>query len=69
MLKVRFVDVGQGDGALIETPEGHLVAIDGGEEEHFRRYLSTCFGRLEQPLDLSAIIVTHGDADHFAGLA
>ena len=29
-LKVDFLDVGQGDSAFIETPEGHQILIDGG---------------------------------------
>lgn len=37
LLKVRFVDVGQGDGAIVESPDGQIVLIDGGEEDH-RRY-------------------------------
>ena len=30
VLKVRFVDVGQGDGAIIESPDGQIVVLDGG---------------------------------------
>ena len=29
-LIVDFLDVGQGDSAFIETPEGHQILIDGG---------------------------------------
>ena len=25
-----FLDIGQGDSVLIETPEGHYVLVDGG---------------------------------------
>jgi ribonuclease BN (tRNA processing enzyme) len=44
--------------------------IDGGEEEHIRRYVTVAFSYLlrTRPLHCDAIIVTHGDADHFAGL-
>src|SRR5262245_36262802 len=38
VLKVRFVDIGQGDGALVETPKGQIVFIDGGEGAEMRRY-------------------------------
>jgi beta-lactamase superfamily II metal-dependent hydrolase len=30
LLEVYFVDVGQGDGILVVTPEGHHLMIDGG---------------------------------------
>ena len=70
LLKVRFVDVGQGDGAIVETPGGRILLVDGGEEEHFRRYINVAYSHLlkDGPLHLDAILVTHGDADHFAGL-
>lgn len=70
LLKVRFVDVGQGDGAIIESPAGQLVLVDGGEEDHVRRYLSAAFAHVlrYRALACAAIVVTHGDADHFAGL-
>jgi beta-lactamase superfamily II metal-dependent hydrolase len=70
LLKVRVIDVGQGDGAMIETPKGQFVLVDGGEEQHLRRYIAVAFAHLtrSRPLSCSAIVVTHGDADHFAGL-
>lgn len=70
ILKVRFLDVGQGDAGIIETPQGKIVLIDGGEEEHLRRYINVAYSHLlyKQPLHCDAIVVTHGDADHFAGL-
>jgi beta-lactamase superfamily II metal-dependent hydrolase len=70
VLKVRFVDIGQGDGAMVETPGGQIVFIDGGEEEHMRRYVNVAYSHVlrTKPLHCAAIVVTHGDADHFAGL-
>jgi len=70
VLKVRFVDIGQGDGAIVETPKGQILFIDGGEEEHMRRYINVAYSHVlrTRALDCAAIIVTHGDADHFAGL-
>jgi beta-lactamase superfamily II metal-dependent hydrolase len=70
LLKVRFIDVGQGDGAMIETPKGDVILIDGGQSEHLRRYLNVAFSHVlaTKPLACAAIVVTHGDADHFSGL-
>jgi len=70
ILKVRFLDVGQGDATIVETPQGRILLIDGGEEEHLRRYINVAYSYLlrEKPLHCDAIVVTHGDADHFAGL-
>ncbi len=68
VLKVRFVDVGVGDGAMIELPTGQLFIIDGGEDDHFRRYFSKAFGYRGFPVRVDAAIATHGDADHFDGL-
>jgi beta-lactamase superfamily II metal-dependent hydrolase len=70
LLKVRFVDVGQGDAAMVETPRGETLLIDGGEGEHLRRYINVAFSHVLRyaPLRCDAVVVTHGDADHFAGL-
>ena len=70
LLKVRFVDVGQGDGAIVDTPGGRRLIIDGGEQRHIRNYIAAAYGHLivDGPLHCDAIVVTHGDADHFAGL-
>lgn len=70
VLKVRFIDVGQGDGAIVETPSGRLIIIDGGEGNNFSRYVTTAFMHviMNEPLPCDAIVVTHGDADHFVGL-
>ena len=70
VLKVRFVDVGQGDGAIVESPKGQIILIDGGEEDHLYNYFTASWAHLlrTNPVELAAIVVTHGDADHFAGL-
>jgi beta-lactamase superfamily II metal-dependent hydrolase len=70
LLKVRFVDVGQGDAAMIETPKGQMILVDGGESEHLRRYINVAFSHIlaTKSLPCAAIVVTHGDADHYSGL-
>lgn len=70
VLKVNFVDVQQGDATVVETPEGRIFFIDGGDNQLFARYLANRYrGTSESaPLPIDAIVVTHGDADHFVGL-
>lgn len=71
VLKVNFVDVQQGDGMVIESPAGKVILIDGGDNQMFARYLAGRFRdtSAQNPKDIDCIIVTHGDADHFAGLS
>jgi beta-lactamase superfamily II metal-dependent hydrolase len=70
VLKVNVVDVQQGDGAVIESPDGKVILVDGGDTQLFARYLAARFrGTSEaKPREIDCILVTHGDADHFAGL-
>ena len=70
VLRVNFVDVQQGDGAVIESPDGKVILVDGGDNQLFARYLAGRFrGTTDAaPKDIDCILVTHGDADHFEGL-
>ena len=70
VLKLRVVDVGQGDGAVLESPDGKLILIDGGEKTEFRKYVHRAFAyrMADGPMEVEAIVVTHGDADHYSGL-
>jgi beta-lactamase superfamily II metal-dependent hydrolase len=70
VLKVNFVDVQQGDGAVIESPDGKVILVDGGDNQLFARYLAGRFRNTTaaNPKEIECILVTHGDADHFVGL-
>jgi len=66
-LHVAFLDVGQGDATLIQSPDGRQVLIDGG------RYPSVVLERLGEQMpfwdhSLDLVIATHPDDDHAAGL-
>ncbi|MDQ8185743.1 MBL fold metallo-hydrolase [Pelagicoccus sp. SDUM812002] len=71
VLKFSMVDVQQGDGMVLETPEGKIVLIDGGDNKLFARYLAARYRGTSRsnPLEVEAMVVTHGDADHYAGLS
>lgn len=70
VLMVSFVDVQQGDGCVVESPDGKVILIDGGENQLFARYLAARYPGTtpDNPQIIDCIVVTHGDADHFAGL-
>ncbi len=66
-LKIWFLDVGQGDAILVETPGGEQVLIDGGPSRKVVQKL----GGILWPWDrtIEAMVLTHPDADHVTGLA
>ncbi len=70
VLKVSFVDVQQGDGTVIEAPDGTVILVDGGDNQLFARYLAGRFRGTTSaaPQPIACLLVTHGDADHFVGL-
>jgi hypothetical protein len=70
VLRLSMVDVQQGDGLILETPQGRVVFIDGGDNQLFARHAAARFSgtTAEDPLVVDAMVITHGDADHFAGL-
>ncbi|HEX9991075.1 MAG TPA: MBL fold metallo-hydrolase [Chloroflexia bacterium] len=70
VLRMDFVDVQQGDGSIVQTPKGKTIIIDGGMGNLFARYLAARYrgSSKDNPQQFDCIVVTHGDADHFAGL-
>jgi competence protein ComEC len=65
-LVVHFFDVGQGDAALILSPTGRSVLIDGGPPEAGEALAARVDELVEGPLDL--VILTHPHLDHLGGL-
>jgi competence protein ComEC len=64
-LQLRFFDVGQGDAALIVTPEGKRVLVDAGPgASPVVPYLQS---HHYDTLDL--IVASHHHADHIGGMA
>jgi competence protein ComEC len=66
-LEVSFLDVGQGDAILIQTPSHRQVLVDGGPSP---QAIALALGR-ELPFwdrSLDLVVLTHPEADHLAGL-
>lgn len=64
-LHIFMLDVGQGDGMLLRTPDGKHVLIDAGEGAHVREPLRKMMGFFRDRIDL--VVVTHFDRDHAEG--
>lgn len=60
-----FLDVGQGDAALLWGPAGEVILVDGGPDPAVLR--RALLRRGVRRIDL--LVVTHGHADHLGGLA
>ena len=66
-LHVYFFDVGQGDSALIVTPQGRQVLVDGGPKtDSAIQALGETISASDRSLDL--VVLTHLDAGHSRGL-
>lgn len=66
-LRVHFIDIGQGDAALIESPTGKKILIDSGPSKSWsslKKYLQTL--KINQ-IDL--MINSHPHADHIGNAA
>ena len=70
-LTVHFLDVGQGDAALLRSPGGRWVLIDGGPrgpQGDAGRRVVVPFLRRHGATRLAAIVATHAHLDHYGGL-
>ena len=65
-LHLWFLDIGQGDGILVQTPSGRQILIDGGSDS--QRLFAQLGGVMpfwDRSLDL--VVATHPDWDHMGG--
>ncbi len=62
---VTFLDVGQGDATLLQTPDGGAVLVDGGPPG------TGLAGKLRDRgvRSLDVVVLTHAQEDHQGGLA
>jgi beta-lactamase superfamily II metal-dependent hydrolase len=69
ILEVNFIDVGQGDGVHIVTPEDKHIIVDAGVDDHMFRYLRWRFN-LQNPKNNPpwfTAVISHSDSDHYQG--
>jgi len=62
---IHFIDVGQGDSALVEC-DGHYMLIDAGDKLHGSNVYSVLQEKQIQHLDI--LVISHLHDDHIGGL-
>lgn len=65
-LKVHFIDVGQGDAILVQTPSGQNMLIDAGENSRGDTVVDYLTSQGVTNLDV--VVGTHPHSDHIGGL-
>jgi len=84
-LEVNFVDVGQGDGCHIVTPDDEILLIDAGISDNMERFLSWRYNLRARNVAgaddydpakpdsgkwlIHHVVMSHPDEDHYGGLA
>jgi len=70
LLEVYFIDVGQGDCILVQTPDDKRILIDGGPDDKAHSFLKWKYNLTKESnkINFDAIIMTHADKDHANGL-
>jgi len=70
-LEIYFIDVGQGDAALVITPNRKKILIDGGYNDQAKGFLQWKYqlADLTSPnLVIDLLVLSHADGDHLKGL-
>ena len=69
-LRITFLDVGQGDSIVIETPAGNVMVVDTGGSigsDNMGRKVVVPFLRSHGIRKVDGLLLTHPDEDHIAG--
>lgn len=65
-ITITYLDVGQGDSAFIELPEGKTMLIDASESKASDDIISFISGKGYKKIDY--LVATHPHADHIGGM-
>jgi beta-lactamase superfamily II metal-dependent hydrolase len=71
VLEVNFIDVGQGDGCHVVTPEDKHFLIDAGDSDNMYRFLKWRFNLKSANASPPpfTVIISHSDKDHYYGFS
>jgi beta-lactamase superfamily II metal-dependent hydrolase len=76
LLEIYFIDVGQGDGLLVRTPDGRHMVIDGGLPRSNQLTGKNAvdfidwkcfFDYGDSKIAIDALVASHSDFDHYGG--
>jgi len=70
-LEIDFLPVGQGDAAVLRTPGGQWIVVDGGPRgagHDAGASIVVPYLRRNGVQRLAVVVASHGDADHLGGL-
>ena len=65
MMKIVFLNIGQGDSIFIESPSGTQVLVDGGPDKNLMKEISAVMPWYDRHIDM--LFVTNNDQDHYDG--
>lgn len=65
LVEVNFIDVGQGDSALLKTPSGQFILVDAGPLDASGALLKFLEDRSVQEIEY--LVLSHPHADHTGG--
>lgn len=82
-LEINFVDIGQGDGCHVVTPDGRTILVDAGVGSNMNRFLSWRYDLRDrnvagaedhdpvrpahEPQVIDHVVISHPDNDHYYG--
>jgi beta-lactamase superfamily II metal-dependent hydrolase len=70
LLEINFIDIGQGDGCFIVTPEDKFILVDAGQGDNMVRFLRWRFNLKNRPqrtVPIQYAVISHPDSDHYYG--
>jgi len=65
-MKLHFIDVGQGDSILIQSPDAKNMLVDAGEQEAGEKVVSYLKSHGVKRLEF--LVMTHPHSDHIGGV-
>lgn len=67
MLEISFLDVGNGDAAMLRTPENDVILIDGGEASNYETAILPALSEAGR-IKVDSAVVSHFHSDHAGGI-